>query len=62
VKFVEVIFATADVGGEGEGSKVAYGCFVRGRILDYLSAQIRRLDSAEVLMVGFGCDGRIIRT
>jgi hypothetical protein len=36
---IKVVFAV-DIGGEGEGGEVAYGGFVRGRVLDDLAAKV----------------------
>jgi hypothetical protein len=41
VQLLEIVFSVADECRESEGSKVADGCLVRGRVFDDLRAKIR---------------------
>ena len=41
VELLEVVLTVVDEGRDGERSEIAYSSFVRGRIFDDLSAQVR---------------------
>jgi hypothetical protein len=55
VEFLEVVFTFSDESGESNRSKVADSSFVGRRILDNFSAEVGRLNSAQVLLVGLAC-------
>ena len=55
VQLLEVVSTIGDEGWESKRRKVAHGSFVRGGVLDDLSAKIGRLDGTQVLLVGLVC-------
>jgi uncharacterized protein (UPF0297 family) len=57
VELLEVVDSVLDERGEGERGQVADGDLIRGRVLDDLRAEVRRLDRAEVLLVRLGVGG-----
>ena len=56
VEPLEVVLATLDEGWKGDGSQVANSRLVRSGVFDDLRAEVRGLDSTEVLLVRFPCD------
>ena len=55
VQFLEVVLAVDDEGWESKRGKIAHGSLVRGGIFNNFCAEVRRLDSTQVLLVGFIC-------